>query len=58
MSEQRYTPLTIREHAGLPVLQHFVQILSKLLVAHVTEQVIRPAFGMKVLQKVKNNTHI
>lgn len=36
----------IRKDTGLPVLQDLVELLSKLLVAWVTEQVILPAFGV------------
>lgn len=47
--------LTIRKHTGLPVLQDLVKLLSKLLVARVTEQVIRPAFGVEMLQTNRNS---
>lgn len=41
--------LTIRKHSGLPVLQDLVELLSKLLVAGVAEQVILPALGVEML---------
>lgn len=43
--------LTIGEHTGLPVFQDFVKLLTELLVARVTEQVILPAFGVEMLKK-------
>lgn len=50
--------LTIRKHSRLPVLQDLVELLSKLLVARVTEQVILPALGVEMLvgsnEKEKN----
>lgn len=48
---QSLAALTIRKHTGMPVLQHPVELLSKLLVARVAKQVVLPAFGMKMLQK-------
>lgn len=53
-------PLTIRKHTGLPVFEHLVELLPKLLVTRVTEQIILPAFGVKMLQSEseKKNAHI
>lgn len=48
-SRLSWPALTIRKYTGLPVLQDLVKLLSKLLVAWITEQVILPAFGMKML---------
>lgn len=42
--------LTIRKHTGLPVLQDLVKLLSKLLVAWVTKQVILAASGVEMLK--------
>lgn len=41
--------LTIRKQSRLPVRQDLVELLSKLLVAGVTEQVIHPALGVEML---------
>lgn len=49
-----WSVLTIRKHAGLPVFQDLVELLTELLVAWVAEQVILPAFGETMLQTHKN----
>lgn len=50
---KRLTALTIRKHTRLPVLQDPVELLTELLVARVTEKIIPPALGMKMLQTNK-----
>ena len=42
-------PFTIRQYTGLPGLQDLVELLSKALVAGVTEQVVLSPAVLKVL---------